>query len=227
MPAKVCLMIGQLGLGGTEKQVVLLARGLRDRGIDACVLTMFGGGPREQALLDAGVPLRRLGFSGSVWGRESPGTPPPLPGWSGSCASSSRTCCTPSFCTATSRPHRRRGWRGSRCWWPPRSLGDLSRTAGSCCASRAWLPGRPICSSRMPMLSPTTPGNGSGSTEKISVVYNGLPDDDFTAHPPAQVETGYPLLLCVANLKACKGHQYLLEATARLRANGLHPGPGG
>ena len=25
---KVCLMIGQLGLGGTEKQVVLLARGL-------------------------------------------------------------------------------------------------------------------------------------------------------------------------------------------------------
>ena len=43
-------MIGQLGLGGTEKQVVLLAQGLAGRGIDISVLVMFEGGPHESAL---------------------------------------------------------------------------------------------------------------------------------------------------------------------------------
>ena len=36
-------MIGQLGMGGTEKQVILLARGLRERGIDTSVWALFGG----------------------------------------------------------------------------------------------------------------------------------------------------------------------------------------
>ena len=35
-------MIGQLGMGGAEKQVVLLARGLRERGIDTSVWSLFG-----------------------------------------------------------------------------------------------------------------------------------------------------------------------------------------
>jgi hypothetical protein len=61
-PARVCLLIGQLGLGGTEKQVVLLAQGLRDRGIDATVTLMFEGGPREEDLRAAGVPVVHLGF---------------------------------------------------------------------------------------------------------------------------------------------------------------------
>ena len=60
--AKVRLMIGQLGLGGTEQQVVLLASGLHDRGIDTSVLVMFEGGPREDALRQAGVPVIHLGF---------------------------------------------------------------------------------------------------------------------------------------------------------------------
>ncbi|MCO6008568.1 hypothetical protein NE236_26700 [Actinoallomurus purpureus] len=42
-PGRVCLLIGQLGLGGTEKQRVLLADGLRARGVDTSVLVMFGG----------------------------------------------------------------------------------------------------------------------------------------------------------------------------------------
>src|SRR5262245_32196279 len=62
-PGRVCLLIGQLGLGGTEKQVVLLARGLGRRGMEPTVLRMFQGGPREAELRAAGVPVVHLGFS--------------------------------------------------------------------------------------------------------------------------------------------------------------------
>jgi L-malate glycosyltransferase len=50
------------------------------------------------------------------------------------------------------------------------------------------------------------------------VVYNGLSDDAFIACPPASIQTRHPLLLCVANLKAYKGHEHLLGAAALLRA---------
>jgi glycosyltransferase involved in cell wall biosynthesis len=53
---------------------------------------------------------------------------------------------------------------------------------------------------------------------KISVVYNGLPDSAFTDFPSARIETAHPVVLCVANLKAYKGHGYLLEAVALLLA---------
>ena len=102
-----------------------------------------------------------------------------------------------------------------------RSLGDFKQDRRCCCAWSVWRPGERTCSSRTPALSPRTPGSGRRvPAEKISVVYNGLPDDAFTACPPARIETGHPVLLCVANLKAYKGHQYLLQAGARLRARG-------
>src|SRR5258708_7642572 len=59
---RVCLLIGQLGVGGTEKQLTLLARGLRARGVETTVLVMFEGGPREDALRAASVPIVHLGF---------------------------------------------------------------------------------------------------------------------------------------------------------------------
>src|SRR4051794_40505129 len=66
--SRVCLLIGQLGLGGTEKQVVLLAQGLRARGIETTVCLLFAGGPREEALRAAGVPVVHLGFpSSTAW----------------------------------------------------------------------------------------------------------------------------------------------------------------
>jgi len=58
----VVLLAGRLGLGGTEKQVVLLATGLRERGVDVAVWVMFGRGPREAELAAAGVPVVDLGF---------------------------------------------------------------------------------------------------------------------------------------------------------------------
>lgn len=51
------LVVGQLGLGGTERQVVLLASALRARGVDVRVASLYGGGPREAELAAAGVPV--------------------------------------------------------------------------------------------------------------------------------------------------------------------------
>jgi glycosyltransferase involved in cell wall biosynthesis len=55
---------------------------------------------------------------------------------------------------------------------------------------------------------------------KISVVYNALPAEAFVAAAPAELDTGRPVVLCVANLRAVKGHRHLLDAVALLRDRG-------
>jgi glycosyltransferase involved in cell wall biosynthesis len=59
------------------------------------------------------------------------------------------------------------------------------------------------------------------SQDKITVVYNGLPDSAFEPVPSASLATELPAVLCVANFRPYKGHRYLLEAIARLRTQGL------
>ncbi|HET6875840.1 MAG TPA: glycosyltransferase [Acidimicrobiales bacterium] len=55
------LVCGQLGLGGTERQLCLLAAGLRQRGVPVTVVALFEGGPRESELAEADVPVAVLG----------------------------------------------------------------------------------------------------------------------------------------------------------------------
>jgi glycosyltransferase involved in cell wall biosynthesis len=57
--------------------------------------------------------------------------------------------------------------------------------------------------------------------EKVRVVYNGLAGSAFEPAPPAALASSVPVVLCVANLRAYKGHRYLLDAAARLRKRGL------
>ena len=215
-------MIGQLGLGGTEKQVVLLARGLSDRGIDTRVLTMFEGGPREQALRDVGVPLCHLGFS-----RLHPGA-----GVAGNLAAFARlvrllrreqpdvlhSFLLHSYLTAApaARLARVPVLVAGR-----RSLGDFKQDRRMVLRlERLATRGTDLLIANARAVAEDTRERERVPAEKISVVYNGLPDDAFTARPPARIDTGHPVLLCVANLKAYKGHQYLLQAAARLRAGG-------
>ncbi|HVE73831.1 MAG TPA: glycosyltransferase [Mycobacteriales bacterium] len=54
---RVLLVVGQLGRGGTERQVVLLATALRQQGVEVQVASLYGGGPREQELAAAGIPV--------------------------------------------------------------------------------------------------------------------------------------------------------------------------
>src|SRR5690242_10844027 len=56
-PLRVALVIGQLGLGGTEQQLVQLARGLKESGVEVEVGAVLHGGPRLEELEKLGIPV--------------------------------------------------------------------------------------------------------------------------------------------------------------------------
>jgi glycosyltransferase involved in cell wall biosynthesis len=219
---RVCLVIGQLGLGGTEKQVVLLAEGLRQRGVDVCVAVLTGDGPRGDALRAAGVPVVHLGLR-------------PSPGWR----------VVPQFVAVLGRltRHLRRfrpdvvhaflfhsyvlGAPAARLAGVPaviagrRSLDDFTR-------------GRPLALAVERIATALTQrlvANADAvavrvrSTErvpdrKLSVIYNGLPPAAFEPAEAAELDTPHPVVLCVANLHSYKGHADLLAAAALLGDRG-------
>ena len=57
---KVLLLIPTLDRSGAEKQFTLLAKGLHDRGFDVRAVALTRGGPYEQSLREAGVPVEVL-----------------------------------------------------------------------------------------------------------------------------------------------------------------------
>lgn len=223
-PARVCLLIGQLGLGGTEKQVVLLAHGLRARGIDTKVVVMFEGGPREDALRAAGVPVVHLGFPHSTAGWRM--LPANVAAFTRLVRHLRRTrpdvlhaFLYHSYVTAApaARLARIKVLVAGR-----RSLGDFKR------GRRVLLAVERVATSVTDLLvanansvAEDTRRNEKVRPDKITVVYNGLPDAAFEPATPAPLATESPVVLCVANLKRYKGHHYLLEAVARLRDRNL------
>ncbi|MCW2919504.1 MAG: hypothetical protein JWN52_7572 [Actinomycetia bacterium] len=223
-PARVFLLIGQLGLGGAEKQVVLLARGLRARGVDTTVLVMFAGGPREDALRAAGVPVVHLGFRRRTagWGM------------------------LPSALMAFFRlvGHLRRmrpdvlhaflihsyvvAAPAARLAGVPvlvagrRSLGDFKQGRRLVLAlERAATRATDHLIANAEAVAADARRQEGFAQDKITVVYNGLPDSAFDLAPPAVLATDLPVVLCVANFRPYKGHWYLLDAIARLRAEAL------
>jgi glycosyltransferase involved in cell wall biosynthesis len=61
---KIMLFIRSLVYGGAQRQVIALARGLRERGHEVIVVTFYPGGELEQDLHDRGVRLRSLDKQG-------------------------------------------------------------------------------------------------------------------------------------------------------------------
>jgi len=221
-PAKVRLMIGQLGRGGTEKQTVLLASGLHERGFDVSVLTMFAGGPHEQALNDAGVPVVHLGFS----------TLHTAGGAARNAAAFARLVrllrrdqpevlhafLLHSYLVAApaARMARLPLLVAGR-----RSLGDFKQERPMVLRlERLATQGTDLLIANAHAVARDTRERERVPAEKISVIYNGLPRAAFTACPPARIETRHPVLVCIANLRKYKGHQYLLEAAALLHERG-------
>ncbi|MGH3388122.1 MAG: glycosyltransferase [Actinomadura sp.] len=221
---RVCLLIGQLGLGGTEKQLVLIADGLRARGVDTTVLGLVEGGPREDALRAAGVPVVHLGFQ-----RRSAGWRMP-----------------PANAAAFARlvGHLRRARPdvlhaflfhsyvlaapAARLAGVPvlvagrRSLADFKRGRPLLLAiERAATHLTDHLVANAEAVAEDTRREGGVRPEKITVVRNGLPSSAFDPVPPAQLPTSLPLVLCVANLISYKGHRYLFEAVTSLRNRGL------
>lgn len=222
-PSRVCLMINDLGLGGAEKQVALLAESLRARGVDATVLVLFGGGAREQELRAARVPIVHLGFAGRSAGWRMP------------------------LIDAVAFARLVRHLRRLR----PDVLHAFLLNSHLLAAPAAWLAGIPVLVAGRRSLGAYKQGwplrraaervanrgtdllianaravavdarHREGVPEgKITVVYNGLPEPAFRSASPARVDTGLPVVLCVANLHAIKGHRYLIDAVARLGERG-------
>lgn len=219
-PAKVCLMIGQLGLGGTEKQVVLLAHGLHDCGIDTSVLVLFEGGPREGALLAAGVPVIHLGFARFSTARNAPRNAVAFAGlvrrlWR------DRPDVLHAFLFHTyivAAPAARMA-RVPVLVAGRRSLGVFQEGRRLLLMiERLATRATDLLIANAHAVAEDTMRQERVPTEKITVVYNGLPEAAFTEFPPARIETEHPVVLCIANLKAYKGHRHLLEAIALLHA---------
>jgi glycosyltransferase involved in cell wall biosynthesis len=61
---KILFLIRTLFVGGAERQLVALARGLHERGEDVIVAAFYGGGPFEQELAAAGIPVHTLRKAG-------------------------------------------------------------------------------------------------------------------------------------------------------------------
>lgn len=61
---RVLLLIRDLEIGGAQRQIVLLARGLRQRGHDIRVASFYGGGAFETEVGEAGVPIIKLDKGG-------------------------------------------------------------------------------------------------------------------------------------------------------------------
>ncbi len=61
MTRRILQVIPSLDQAGAEKQLCLLACGLRDRGFDVHVCALTRGGPRAEPLRQAGIPLTVIG----------------------------------------------------------------------------------------------------------------------------------------------------------------------
>jgi len=216
-------MIGQLGTGGAEKQVVLLARGLRDRGIDTSVWVLFGNTETYYGnmLRRYGIQLVDMGMHGRKLSRVLPNSA--------------------KLGTLTVRLHRERpdilhaflfeayvmGAALARIARIPvfvagrRSLGNFKEGRPvALAAERLATRFTDLIIANAEAVAQDTKRRERVGDDKVEVVYNGLPEEAFAKVSPAVVETVMPVVLCVANLRHYKGHRYLLEAMDCLRQDG-------
>ncbi|MEV0569925.1 glycosyltransferase [Dactylosporangium sp. NPDC050588] len=219
---RVCIVIGQLGLGGTEKQIVMLADGLQRRGSDVTVVVLTGEGPRSAALREAGVRTVYLGWT-------------PRPGWR------AVLCLLATFARLTrflreTRPGLVHAFLfhsyvmaapAARIARVPvviagrRSLDDFKQ------GRRLALLTERIATRMTHLLvanayavADCVRRTEKVTTTKIKVIYNGLPDEAFADARPAHIRSKRPVVLCVANFKRYKGHDHLLEAGRLLSDRG-------
>lgn len=221
-PKRVTFLIGQLGLGGAERQLSLLALELHRRGIGVHVLLLARGGPHEAALRDAGIGVHHLGF---IRWRSGPLAPlrniraffrmvrllrridpdvvhaylleSYLVG-----VPAARLARVPAVIAArrglsSTKPHTLTFWLGTA----------VTRLAHRVVANAAAVAKDVRRVERIP-------------AHKIDVIYNGLPGSAFDRVRPERAGTRLPVVLCVARLAREKGIPYLIEAGALLAREG-------
>lgn len=221
-PRRVLLLIGQLGLGGTEKQVFLLAVGLIRSGVAVDVVTLHSGGPYRDELDLAGVPVHNAGFKGLS-------TLKSLPHNLLAAARLVRLLrrLRPDVLHAFLYHGYVIGAPIARVARVPvvvagrRSLSDFKQDS-------RWIYALEHVTTR---LTRHVVANAAAVAEdartvegiaprKLSVIYNGLPEAAFLPTTTAQIVTDLPVVFCAAGLNAHKGHRFLVEAVALLATRG-------
>ncbi|MGI5138344.1 glycosyltransferase [Streptomyces sp. CA-106110] len=220
-PGQICLLIGQLGLGGAEKQLVLLARGLSARGIRTHLAVMFEKGAREQELRDSGVSVVELGFrcqgleslAGDIRAfarfvaflrKERPGVLQAFLFHSYVMAApAARLARVPVLIAGR------------------RSLGFFKRGNRLALAvERVATRWTDFLVANATAIADEVRRDERVPSAKISVIPNGMEPNEFESAEPADVDTALPVVLCVANFATHKGHRYLLEACGMLQRSG-------
>jgi L-malate glycosyltransferase len=220
---KVVLIIGQLGRGGTEKQIVLLAQGLHDRGIDTAVWTLFDGGPYETVLRRSGirvvrVQLLRSRTIASVFAniaglgsmlirmrRENPDVVHAFLFHANAVAALiTRLGNVPVFVAGR------------------RNLtGILDRRAAvrltARLISRLAANSTDLVIANAAAVADDAKQHDRLPDDKVQIVYNGLSEQAFAVARAAVIDTANPVVLYIANLWRYKGHRYLLNAASLLQ----------
>jgi len=226
---RVVLLIGQLGLGGTEQQLVLLAEGLSQHGLEVEVVTLAAGGQREKDLAELGIPVWRAEFVAMTPWRWRPSL---REGYLANAVAFVRlvkylrrfrpqvvhaflfhayVIAAPAA-RAASVPLVVAGRRSMGFFKEGRR--HLLAAERIATAMTDLVVANAEAVARDVLCQEHTPAS------KLVVIRNGLPAKAFTAPEPALIESDRPIILCVANLNPTKGHRYLLEAVARLKAAG-------
>ncbi|MFI2350446.1 glycosyltransferase [Streptomyces sp. NPDC019443] len=223
-------MIGQLGLGGAEKQVVMLARGLAARGIETTLLLLYEGGPREAELSGSGVTPVSLGYRGI----NRPWVHPVAAAKDGAVGVRAFTQLVTHlrrtrpqvfhaflFDCYIAAPPAARLARVPVCVAGRRSLGTFKEgRRGLLAVERAATGMTDFIVANAHAVAEQARRQEGLPQDKIAVIHNGMEEQDFRTAAPADLSTDLPVVLCVANLRTYKGHQYLLDAVARMKQRG-------
>ncbi|MEU4830220.1 glycosyltransferase [Streptosporangium sp. NPDC023615] len=220
---RVVLLTGQLRVGGTEKQIHLLAIGLARSGVEVDVVTLHSGGPYGDALERAGIFVHNAGFTALSTGIAA------LPRNLLAAARLVRT-------VRRLRPDVLHAFLyhayviGAPLAWLARVPVIVAGRRSLSVFKRLRYGSRPlerlaarltrhVVANAVAVAEDARRVEGL-AREKISVIYNGLPESAFLPVAPAPIATDLPVVCCVANLMTYKGHRFLVEAAALLAARG-------
>jgi len=222
----IVLAIGQLGLGGAEKQVTLLARELLQRGADVTVMSLFRGsaGPYYDALTEAGVPVHLGDFPRF---------------WHGS--TRDRAGVARAFIRLVGdlralQPEVVHGflYQAYVLAAPAARLAGVPVVVAGRRSLGHFKEGKPVMLAVERLANHMTAGLVANSQavsadvfrqervprSKLSVIHNGLPREAFEAASPWNFDAPFPVVLSVGSLKDLKGHRFLITAAGILADRG-------
>ncbi|MFI6599003.1 glycosyltransferase [Nonomuraea sp. NPDC050536] len=215
----VFLLIGQLGLGGAEYQVTLLAKGLLAQGVKVSVGVLFERGPHARTLSELGIPVTHLGFQRGAKPVRNAAA------FAGLVRHLRRE--RPAIMHAHLPPAHLLGVPAARLAGVPVVVATL-HTLDRYLRGRRWLApvdrrAHKLCHHLFAVSAAVerfAVGRMGVPAHLVQVVHNGVPGEAFAAVFPADVQADGPVLVSVGNLNAHKGHCHLLDAAALLRNAG-------